>query len=50
MYKAAYIILELHMTNKVVHVFSVEKVIVFDFFLLGHGSLLHHRFTHSSML
>ena len=33
-----------------VHVFSVEKVIMFDFFLLGHDSLLHHRITHISML
>ena len=32
------------------HVFSIEKVIMFDFFLLGHDSLLHHRITHISML
>ena len=31
--------------NKVVHVFSVEKVIMFDFFLLGHDSLFRHRIT-----
>ncbi len=32
------------------HVFSVEKVIMFHFFLLGHDSLLHRRITHISML
>ena len=33
--------------NKVV---PVEKVIMFDFFLLGHDSLPHYRITHISML
>ncbi len=28
----------------------VEKVIMFDYFLSGHDSLLHHRITHNSML
>ncbi len=36
--------------NKVIHAFSVEKVIMFDFFLLGHDSLLHYRITHIYIL
>ena len=36
--------------NKVAHVFSVEKVIMFDFFLLGHDSLLQYRITHIYIL
>ncbi len=32
------------------HVFSVEKVIMFDFFLLGHYGLLHYRITHIYIL
>ena len=36
--------------NTLVDIFSVEKVIVFDFFLLGHDSLLHHMITHIYML
>ena len=48
---SAFIILVLlRRANKVVHVFYVEKVIMFDFFLLGHDSLLHHRITHIFML
>ncbi len=36
--------------NKLEHVFSVEKVIMFDYFQLGHKSLLHYRITHIYML
>ena len=36
--------------NKVVHAFSVKKVIMFDFFILGHNSLLHHKITHIYIL
>ena len=36
--------------NKVIHVFSIEKVIMFDFFLLGCESLLYHRITHIYMM
>ena len=51
MYTAALLFLSLCFigANKVVCVFSEEKVIMFDIFLLGHDSLLHHRITRISM-
>ena len=36
--------------NKVLHVFSVQKMIMFDLFLFGHDSLLSYRITHIYML
>ena len=50
MYTAAYIIRVFTGVNKVVHAFSVEKKVMSDSFLLGHGSLLCHRITHIYML
>ena len=36
--------------NKVLHVFSVWKMIMIDLFLFGHDSLLSYRITHIYML
>ena len=50
MYTAAYFIFVLHRCQQVLHVFSVQKMIMIDFFLFGHDSLLSYRIAHIYVL